>query len=1475
MEEDDWELQAAIAMSLGQDVGAVGGVSGSGDGNSTGPEPQKKKSRTKGQSTSQAGAGGQSGPAGTSSTAAQQPETTAPAEQPRPPPPGSAATHSQAAVPVAAAAQPSWAAPPQATGASNMSNMSNLQSLAQALMQAVNENIQGGAGLPGAGAGAAGGTGGPAPFAAAASQQGFQFRRTRAPPAPAPAWPPTPGWIKDFMSWTLPMRTPSATVKVPADRPAAAAALHAILGIEVKFSDSGADAVAPVATTAPASAVDVQVGPGGELSDAAGSLALRSALTRTRTAGSKALAGLCAAFQRAQGVSSTDQAFVEFWKDRIAQSVFDKLKTDVVEDLYFEGGRDRIAFRKLLASGGASTELLARAVDTSVPSADAAAAATDVWRDIMRGAFDEVTKFEFSATDAAAMSAVLSPLAAMTSHPPLLRLLASMLLKEVVDANAPSSQPGRQGGRDPRAWSKRSLMAPLLGITTYLDPSMVRHNVAIGKLEGGLPSVLAEVPGYPRNRGNAEPQLQAAQASVERAHSAAHAIFKRIATARTFSSPAFPDAPDPHATPAAAGKEVTLAWLATAMHACEPRLEGGEKAVLHQEYVKLGAPDGFALGVCAVALGFVTPVLSKCEAAPGDMLPKLAPAAALAGMKRRLGNLADSRRLAAPPDAAVPSTVAADADEPDDAAAPAAGAAAAPLEFRFARAELAPTAAEGLPAPSFIVECTYLAVRALQVGLLPSVHRANELVHSLSQQLSAAMSAAGVAEGRAPPASESPAGRLYDQVLLVEDCQRAALLREGPAVAATRLLGLVLGVVHAALAPGASPEEAAAVPEPMVRDVLIFAGYVIFRGAPDLFAASQNLHPSMLALAEILRSKRVTSAMTRSAIVDLLRAMLQGARGSGRGASLAPPPMRPGASALTEALFRTVSDAGVVPALMVAYSEADAVEGLDVDKYHFDKFTMRHNVDVVLRELWKDEQCLKDLMAMAEPGGPEYQTLYDFLRALLNDLSYLMDDSFDRIADVQSIAAAQADAAQWAGLAASERATKERFKQSQIATASGFMGMAMTTVSLLLSLVRHAPIRRVFSEPAAAAHAAHLCLHLLQQLLVARDGGKDLTECADMRWSPNDVLAHLVNLLTQLASDPSFVKVLAGETAFSEKTLRTACTRLEALEWQMQMAGTYAARLQDTLAEVLAIWSQSAQQGASVVDQALALPLPDIPDDLEEAYREAVLPLAYGTFDHSAPGAFLYDLAKRVKATAGAPGSRQRQKRLMRELRALQAEDNMMVAPAASVFVRSDEERLDVVRSCITGPEDTPYAHGLFFFDALFPQDYPAIPPLLLLETTGGGRVRFNPNLYADGKVCLSLLGTWHGSASEKWDPAASSLWQVLVSIQAMVFVPDPYFNEPNVEQMRQQAEGIAASRHLNTVLSINTVQWAMVDVLRHPRPGFEAVIRTHFRMLRPKILRTCRRWLNEADEAGEQGQVARERLAAAVLELNSLLAAL
>jgi len=81
----------------------------------------------------------------------------------------------------------------------------------------------------------------------------------------------------------------------------------------------------------------------------------------------------------------------------------------------------------------------------------------------------------------------------------------------------------------------------------------------------------------------------------------------------------------------------------------------------------------------------------------------------------------------------------------------------------------------------------------------------------------------------------------------------------------------------------------------------------------------------------------------------------------------------------------------------------------------------------------------------------------------------------------------------------------------------------------------------------------------------------------------------------------------------------------------------------------------------------------------------------------------------------------------------------------------------------IIGPLDTPYEGGFFHFLVRCPPNYPINPPRVKLLTTGNNTVRFNPNFYKTGKVCLSILGTWAGPS---WSPALS-LSSLLISIQA------------------------------------------------------------------------------------------------------------
>lgn len=65
------------------------------------------------------------------------------------------------------------------------------------------------------------------------------------------------------------------------------------------------------------------------------------------------------------------------------------------------------------------------------------------------------------------------------------------------------------------------------------------------------------------------------------------------------------------------------------------------------------------------------------------------------------------------------------------------------------------------------------------------------------------------------------------------------------------------------------------------------------------------------------------------------------------------------------------------------------------------------------------------------------------------------------------------------------------------------------------------------------------------------------------------------------------------------------------------------------------------------------------------------------------------------------------------------------------IFVRNAPNRPDCIKALIAGPEGTPYYGGLFEFDIFAPEQYPAVPPKVRINTTANGQVRFNPNLYA------------------------------------------------------------------------------------------------------------------------------------------------
>lgn len=125
-----------------------------------------------------------------------------------------------------------------------------------------------------------------------------------------------------------------------------------------------------------------------------------------------------------------------------------------------------------------------------------------------------------------------------------------------------------------------------------------------------------------------------------------------------------------------------------------------------------------------------------------------------------------------------------------------------------------------------------------------------------------------------------------------------------------------------------------------------------------------------------------------------------------------------------------------------------------------------------------------------------------------------------------------------------------------------------------------------------------------------------------------------------------------------------------------------------------------------------------------------------------------------------------RMKRMLKERLVLEK-------PNPDYFVQFKDGNVLELEAYIYGAPDSLYRHKVLKFKITIPKNYPFEPPEVHYVQHGKGRV--HPNLYVDGKVCLSILGTWPG---EKWSQAMT-IETVLISIRSLLD-RQSFTHEPN-----------------------------------------------------------------------------------------------
>ena len=128
----------------------------------------------------------------------------------------------------------------------------------------------------------------------------------------------------------------------------------------------------------------------------------------------------------------------------------------------------------------------------------------------------------------------------------------------------------------------------------------------------------------------------------------------------------------------------------------------------------------------------------------------------------------------------------------------------------------------------------------------------------------------------------------------------------------------------------------------------------------------------------------------------------------------------------------------------------------------------------------------------------------------------------------------------------------------------------------------------------------------------------------------------------------------------------------------------------------------------------------------------------------------------------------------------------------------------------IVGPSDTPYFGGFYFFEFTYPSDYPHSPPKVKYHTNGNN-IRFNPNLYTCGKVCVSLLNTWRG---DQWT-SCQSISTVLLTLCTLL-CKDPLLNEPGI------LKGNKDMNNYNEIIEFSNLNIAVCDIVKKKKHVYQ-----------------------------------------------------
>ncbi|KAL1722762.1 ubiquitin elongating factor core-domain-containing protein [Schizophyllum commune] len=217
----------------------------------------------------------------------------------------------------------------------------------------------------------------------------------------------------------------------------------------------------------------------------------------------------------------------------------------------------------------------------------------------------------------------------------------------------------------------------------------------------------------------------------------------------------------------------------------------------------------------------------------------------------------------------------------------------------------------------------------------------------------------------------------------------------------------------------------------------------------------------------------------------------------------------------------------LIPALMHFYIE---VEQTGASSQFYDKFSKR-SIAYVLKYIWDNPVHREALNIEAT----KIDKFVRFVNLMINDVTYLMDESLSEMTQIHTIQVEMDNQAAWNAQPQQYRREREGTLRSLERQASSYAALSRSTVELLKLFT--AETKAPFMMPEIVDRLAAMLDYNLNALIGPRYQELRVRDPEKLSFNPRQLLSDIIQIFINLSDQPEFVRAVANDGRSYSKEL--------------------------------------------------------------------------------------------------------------------------------------------------------------------------------------------------------------------------------------------------------------------------------------------------------------------------------------------------